>query len=900
MKCFLWKSIRLRPVAALVPAAAGLAVMVMLAALAGVAAASDEPLPGVLTLHSYHQGSPRTDGLARGIGRALTVEGKSTPQMVVYLDADRLGTSPDYPKILEATRNTLSVMIQAASPKVIIVTDWTALGFWREHRESLAPGLPVVYCGIGFPPPAWVSGMENVTGVVERLALGETLEAAMRLVPRAKKVLVLETSAPYFTVLRAQLERELKPFEGRIGIQRFQDQDIHAVEKRLSTLDKDWIVLAVGRPELNGIALTSASASQRISSASPVPVFATWQTWVGHGAVGGRVMSSEEQGFKAGKMTMAILGGSEAKGLPAVREDTGTYLFDHLALKRFNIAGDMLPPGSVIVNKPVSFYEQNKQLVWLYGVVTALLFLVSGVLALYTAYKRRTQNELAAQVNFVGSLMEAMPTPVFYKDAKGIYLGCNRAMEAFTGIDRARLVGRTVHELYPKEEADVFKKQDDALFASGPVQIYEFEKSTPAGPRQIRFHKALYHDAEGGAAGLVGVIADITDLRKAELEVERTRNYLQAIIDSSPSAIFGVDLEGNITHSNLRARELCAGPSIRKFEEALPRIPDAMEKIRLAITGGESVALPRQITTVDGKLLAEDVMIYPLHAIGLAEAVVRVDDVTGRHRMEELVVQSEKMMSVGGLAAGMAHEINNPLGGVMQSAQVIAKRMEPRLPANVKAAGDVGVSMEAVRAYLDHREIPILLDGLRESAKRAAGIVANMLEFSRRSTSAWLPVDVNTLAEKSIELCLQDYNLSQDFDFKRIGIIRDYDPKNPSVPCSSQQIQQVIFNLLRNAAQAMYDAGTPDPSITISTRQERDCVVIEVADNGPGMEESVRRKAFEPFFTTKSPGNGTGLGLSVSYFIVRENHGGEIEVESEPGKGARFMVSLPLKNHRCA
>jgi PAS domain S-box-containing protein len=534
---------------------------------------------------------------------------------------------------------------------------------------------------------------------------------------------------------------------------------------------------------------------------------------------------------------------------------------------------------------------------WICG-LAAVLLLAVGVGMLFAAYRRKVRMTMAEHGNFLDSLMEAMPTPVFYKDANGVYLGCNQAFEKFSGLARKELVGRTVHELYTASEADVFKKHDDELFAAGPVQIYEFEKTTPEGVRQIRFHKALIHDGAGHAIGLVGVIADITDLRHAQQELWHARNYLQAIIDSSPSAIFCVDENGTITHTNTYARAL-SGECSNLLQECLPRIPDIMGSVRQALAGGGLLSLPRHISMVDGTLLAQDVMIYPLHALGISEAVVRIDDVTERHRMEETLVQSEKMMSVGGLAAGMAHEINNPLGGIMQSAQVIENRIREDLPVNRQAALDAGCSMDFVRNYLERREIPRLLGGLRESAGRAADIVANMLQFSKRSSSAWLPVAVNSLVDKALDLCLQDYNLSEKYDFRKIAVVKEYDPADPSVPCSGQQIQQVAFNLMRNAAQAMAEAGVQNPVIILRTRIEGDCAVFEVEDNGPGMDEETRRKAFEPFFTTKGPGLGTGLGLSVSYFIVRENHGGEIEVDSAPGQGARFKVSLPLHDRRC-
>jgi PAS domain S-box-containing protein len=701
-----------------------------------------------------------------------------------------------------------------------------------------------------------------------------------------------------FEANRKRLHSDLEAFKSELQVEYLSEIDIEAIEQRLRQLEPGWLVLTVGRPAYNGKVMFQTDGAERISKASPVPVFAMWRSWMGHGPVGGKIIVPEDQGAAAAELVAEIIRGRSVEQLPPRVADSGKFIFDHVVLNRFGVHESQLPPGSLLLNKPVSLYENNRHLVWVWGLVTALLFVISASLALYVAQRRRAQNLLAAQANFTQSVIEAMPTPVFYKDASGVYQGCNRAFEEFFQSSRKDLVGKSVFDIYPPEEAAVFKQKDDELLTSQAPQRYEFDKTSPGGVRQVMIQKAVYRNAAGRTVGIVGVFADVTELRRAESEVKKTGRYLQAILDSSPLAIFCVDEDGVITHTNLKARELCAGRPLTRLQDALDRMDFLMDSVRDAIATGELQALPRQVTEVDGVPHAEDVVIYSLYGIGLREAVVCIDDVTERHRMQQMLVQSEKMMSVGGLAAGMAHEINNPLGGIMQSAQVVMNRMRVDLEANRRVAEKLDCSMETVRGYLEEREIPELLGNLRDCAKRAADIVANMLEFSRRSSSAWLPVAVNALVEKALELCLQDYNLSERYDFKRISVIRELDEANPSVPCSAQQIQQVVFNILRNAAQAMAEAGTPEPSITVRTGVIADNVIIQVADNGPGMDEATRRKAFEPFFTTKEPGFGTGLGLSVSYFIVRENHGGEIDVDSEPGRGARFTVKLPRKGIR--
>jgi two-component system, NtrC family, sensor kinase len=272
-------------------------------------------------------------------------------------------------------------------------------------------------------------------------------------------------------------------------------------------------------------------------------------------------------------------------------------------------------------------------------------------------------------------------------------------------------------------------------------------------------------------------------------------------------------------------------------------------------------------------------------------------DVTESRKMETMMVQTEKMMSVGGLAAGMAHEINNPLGGMLQSLQNVIRRLSPGLPANEAEAEACGTRLEIIRHYMEKREILRFLDNIRVSGERASHIVENMLSFSRRSESRKAPVDLSGLLDKAVELAAHDYDLKKKFDFRHIQIERRYDPDMPKVPCAATEIEQVVLNLLRNAAQAMREGETPVPSpcITLHLSKEPDFAVIKIADNGPGMDEARIKRIFEPFFTTKEVGVGTGLGLSVSYFIVTNNHGGAMTAESTPGEGASFIIRLPME-----
>lgn len=286
--------------------------------------------------------------------------------------------------------------------------------------------------------------------------------------------------------------------------------------------------------------------------------------------------------------------------------------------------------------------------------------------------------------------------------------------------------------------------------------------------------------------------------------------------------------------------------------------------------------------------------------VDAAGAVAVMEDVTERVRIQEMMVQTEKMLSVGGLAAGMAHEINNPLASILQALQVIIRRLDPDMPANAKVAGEVGVDLHAVQAYIHKRGLNEFLEGIHEAGVRAARIVTNMLGFARKSGGDYGVCRLDELLDKTVELAGGDYDLKKQYDFRQIEIIRDYDPDLEPVQCQSMEIEQVFFNIIKNAAQALNEPGPEGPStqrpcITLRTCRENGMAVAEIEDNGPGMPEEIRKRAFEPFYTTKTIGVGTGLGLSVAYFIVSQNHKGSITVDSTPGSGTKFRVLLPMK-----
>lgn len=396
------------------------------------------------------------------------------------------------------------------------------------------------------------------------------------------------------------------------------------------------------------------------------------------------------------------------------------------------------------------------------------------------------------------------------------------------------------------------------------------------------------------------------------------QHQLTNIINFLPDATWAIDTDGTVIAWNRAVEELTGVPSEHmigkgNYEYAVPfygaRQPVLVD---VAITPNRAQEQRYKFFARDGDTVEAEVFVQHFRPGGVylwakarrlldsagnvIGAIETIRDITEQKRIQDIMQQTEKMLMIGGLTAGMAHEINNPLGAIMQHAQNIERRVSADIPANLKAAADVGVSLDLVHAYLQKRGIFDFIGHIRSAGIRASEIISKMLQFSRRSEAGVELTDCAELLDRVIELAGCDYDMKKKYNFQSIVLQREYAPDLPAVPLVVAEMEQVLLNLIKNAAQAMFsDVMTGSPRIILRAHRADDGVILEVEDNGPGMDKATRLRIFEPFFSTREVGVGTGLGLSVVYAIVTKGHHGSIEVHSHPGIGSCFSVKLPLQ-----
>lgn len=519
--------------------------------------------------------------------------------------------------------------------------------------------------------------------------------------------------------------------------------------------------------------------------------------------------------------------------------------------------------------------------------------------------RKQAEVALAASEKRYRTLFESAQDTILVMNGTTI-IDCNPGATTLTGCPREEILGRTPADFSPPVQAN---GEDTASMmmrmlaeaASGKLLRFEWQCRRPDGDI-IQVETALTPMHLEDASYFLAFTRDISERKKTEEYLRLSEEKFSKIFNLAPYSISIARLSDSIILDVNDAFEPLTGYS---RTEAVGSNGDSLGLWQHPESRKEFLEkLKRYGTVVDHEFMLrrkDGTIRSALHSCQEIEingercSLNIVRDITEAKLVQQAMVQTEKMMSLGGLAAGMAHEINNPLGIIFQSVQGVQRRLDPNLAANAADARALDLDLEIVQEYMRRRNISRYLNGIVEAGQRAADIVRHMLNFSRRSDAGFADQDVAVLVRQAVSLAEKDYDLKKKYDFRRIDVRLELSDTLPSVPCIPSEIEQVLLNLLRNAAQAMAEAGTPAPAITVRTGRENDEACIQVEDNGPGIPAEQLNRVFEPFYTTKKVGEGTGLGLSVSYFIITNTHQGKMSVESTPGRGTLFAIRLPLK-----
>jgi two-component system NtrC family sensor kinase len=349
----------------------------------------------------------------------------------------------------------------------------------------------------------------------------------------------------------------------------------------------------------------------------------------------------------------------------------------------------------------------------------------------------------------------------------------------------------------------------------------------------------------------------------------RSRNTLRALFDSIPASIYIIDQKFTLAAVNMvRSRRAGSPPSQLVGRPCFEALYGRSEycpqcKVFATLSGGKNTSRMERHWEMEDEPTDWEINTYPIYddADQIIQAIVLEQDVTEKRRLEATLAQSEKLAAVGQLAAGLAHEINNPLTAIIANAQLLQRE----LPAD--------------------EDMQELVDLISRAGARAAQVVRSLLDLARKEEYIFTPVNVNETLNRSLKL------LHHEVTLRSIHVVYDPGERLPAVMGSQDQLQGVWINLLTNAVDALEER---DGEIRISSRLAGREIRVVITDTGTGIPPEKLPRIFEPFFTTKAPGRGTGLGLSVCHRVIKQ-HGGDILVASQVGVGTQFTVILPIQ-----
>jgi len=496
---------------------------------------------------------------------------------------------------------------------------------------------------------------------------------------------------------------------------------------------------------------------------------------------------------------------------------------------------------------------------------------------------RRAEVKVRASEERHRSILQTAMDGVWLVDLQGRLLEVNDAYCQMSGYSAPELLAMRIPDLEADQTAELIAASIQKVKAEGEAS-FETRHRRKDGSLIDLALGIQYRPAEGGQ--FVVFLHDITARKQAAMALRESANQYRELFESASDALLLIASDtGQVMDANNMASvlygyerdELLARKNVdlsAEPEETISRTHESQSK------PGQVFNIPLRLhRKKDGTVFPVEITARTLIRKGQSILLVACRDITERKRAEEerqqllaQLLQAQKLESIGTLAGGVAHEINNPIMGIMNYAQLILDRLGPDSPVS-EFATEIGKETE-----------------------RVATIVKNLLSFARHEKQSHSPARMHDIVEATLSLIRAVMRHDQ------VTLEVDVPEDLPQIKCRSQQIQQVIMNLLTNARDALnqrHPGHDANKKVLITARRiERDgrqWVRTTVEDHGPGIPEDLRERIFEPFFTTKPRDKGTGLGLSISHGIVKD-HGGELRVESTVGEFTRFHIDLPLDN----
>jgi PAS domain S-box-containing protein len=884
----------------------------------------------VLMLVSYHPGFAWSDEQVAGVRAELAGLQPAIDLQLEYLDTKRVKPTARYYRELETV---LLAKIGNVPPALILASDDDALDLALQFRKSHFPGVPVLFSGIALSRSAALKKETNIGGVFDDIDVQSSLSLMLRMLPETRKLVVIHdqsrTSLAQVETLQAGLATQ-----PQLQVEYLSDMSTAAIQEHLTRLSpKDLVFALPFNRDARGQVLSHEDAAELWAGASAAPVAVTRDVAMRPGILGGFLVSGRQQGEALGRLAQQVISGTVATPLPMTFAPIQAT-FDHQQLERWGVRTDLLPEGAKVLNEPSPVLDDLRpHLPWLVSLFSSLVVIIG--LLLYGMHSRKQAGmALRESEKKYRELFDHSPDAMALRDAlTGELLEINPRFQSLFGYTLAEAQHIDIHALSAPDSPlspALIRERMATVLQDGFVG-FEWHQRRKDGST-FWSDIAMMRVSIGGRTCTLSTVRDISDRKLAE-QLARDMEYrIRQIYESLPIAVFAIDADHTVTFWNpemarltgVQAHEvvgtkeswrgiypsprpclldvLVDGARPEDLERLYPGRLRTSSQIPGALEGEDYFTNANQTKGMWGRYCAAPLRDAQGTITGAIETLIDVTQLKRiqtnledlnrelearvESRNQELqramgqLVQSEKLAALGSLVAGVAHELNTPIGNVLAVASTLteeASSFSQKLLSGTARRADVERGAQRIG------EASLLIE---RNATRAAKLISDFKEVAVDQTSSRRRrFQLLAVVQEVLHTARPMFKLPGH----RVQLHIDESLELDSFP---GPLEQVLTNLLANSINHGFE-NREQGSINITARLEGDRVLLHYADDGAGIPASHLQHIFEPFYTTKLGRGGSGLGMYIVYNLVTNVLAGHIGIESQESVGTQIRMTIP-------